>query len=99
MEREGPRRLGELIAEMLKSSGVTRRDELRELSTAWSRAAGPEAAGRSRVVSLRDGTLTVVVESAALRQELETFRREEVLRTMRKDVPGRRIAVLRCVLK
>ncbi len=98
MERAGPRKIGELIAEMLKSSGVTRRDELRELSEAWCRAAGPEAAARSRVVSLRNGTLTVVVESPALRQELETFRRDEVLRKMRKDVPTRRLAVLRCVL-
>ncbi|MBI2901616.1 MAG: DUF721 domain-containing protein [Planctomycetes bacterium] len=99
MEREGPRRLGELMAEVLKTSGVTRRDELRELSDAWCRSAGPEAAARSRVVSLRNGTLTVVVESPALRQELETFRRDEVIRRMRADVPGRRIAVLRCVLK
>lgn len=97
-EREA-RRLGEVISEVLKASGVNRRDELRELSDAWCRSAGPEAARRSRVVSLRNGTLTVTVESAALRQELETFRRDEVVRKMQAAFPGKRVAALKCVLK
>jgi predicted nucleic acid-binding Zn ribbon protein len=98
VEREEPRRLGDVLSEVLKSAGITRRDELRELSEAWCRAAGPEAAGRSRVVSLKNGTLTVTVGSPALRQELETFRRAEVLRKMQAAFPARRIAALRCVL-
>lgn len=99
VEKAGARRLGDILTEWIRSSGIAHRDEMRELSDAWCRSAGPEAARRSRVVALKNGTLTVTVESSALRQELESFRRDEVLRKMQASFPGRRIAVLRCIVK
>jgi hypothetical protein len=44
-------------------------------------------------------TLTVAVESAALRQEIESFRRPEILARIRAEFPRRAIADLRCVLR
>jgi predicted nucleic acid-binding Zn ribbon protein len=94
-----PQRLGDLVSEFLRSSGIKRRDERKQLADAWCHAVGPVAARRSSVVSFRDGKLTVRVESAALRQELETFRRGEVLRRMQEAFPGKRVAALKCILK
>jgi hypothetical protein len=37
-------------------------------------------------------------ESAALRQEVQAFRREEILARLREAFPARRIASLKCVL-
>lgn len=95
---KSPRRLGELISEVLRNSGAARRDDRRRLAEAWILSVGTEAAKRSRVVSLQNGLLTVTVESAALRQELQTFRRDEVLGRMREAFSGRRITSLKCIL-
>tara|TARA_B100002003_G_C13717202_1_gene359390 strand:- start:242 stop:550 length:309 start_codon:yes stop_codon:yes gene_type:complete len=94
-----PHKLGDLISEFLRKSGVKERDERRLLADAWGRAVGPSASHRSNVVSLQNGKLIVRVESAALRQELETFRRSEVLRRMQEAFPAKRIAALKCILK
>lgn len=101
MERDGEgfRRIGDLLPQVLKEIGPRRRDELNLLTEAWGRAAGPEVARQSRVVGLNRDTLTVSVESAALRQELESFRKDELLARMRAEYPAKRIAGLRCLLK
>jgi hypothetical protein len=97
--RREPRRIGEFLPDVLKDIGPRRRDELYALTEAWSRAAGPDVALRSRVVGMNRDTLTVAVESAALRQEIESFRRPEILARFRAEFPRRMIADLRCVLR
>ena len=97
---EGPRSIGELMAEVIKATAGPKRRELLELAEAWSRAVGPELARRSRPLSLgRGGQLTVGFESSALRQEVQSFRKEEILGRLQAEYPGRRIAALRCVLE
>jgi len=97
--RKEPRSLKDLLPEVLREIGPRRRDELYELTEAWSRAAGPDVALRSRVVGMNRDTLTVAVESASLRQEIESFRRPEILARFRAEFPRRTIADLRCVLR
>ncbi|MBI4563627.1 MAG: DUF721 domain-containing protein [Planctomycetes bacterium] len=100
--REGttaPRKIGELIPAVLRAVRPQVRNELYELSEAWGRAAGPDVARRSRVIGMNRDTLTVAVESAPLRQELETFRKPELLARVRAEFPRRNIANLRCVLR
>jgi predicted nucleic acid-binding Zn ribbon protein len=92
-----PRRVGDFLQGILRSANPRRRGGLYELTEAWSRAAGPEVARRSRIVELKRDVLTVSVESAALRQELETFRKEEILRRLNAEFT-KRIASLRCIL-
>ncbi len=95
----GARAIGELIAEVMKATAAPKRKEMLELSEAWRRAAGPEVARRSRPLSLgRGGQLTVSFESSALRQEIQSFRKAEILARMQAEFPARRIAALKCVL-
>jgi hypothetical protein len=97
---EGPRSIGELMAEVLKATAGPKRRELLELSEAWARVVGPELARRSRPLSLgKGGQLTVGFESSALRQEVQAFRKEEILGRLRAEYPARRIAALKCVLE
>ena len=93
------RRIGEFLPQVLRDLGPRRRDELYVLTEAWSRAAGPDVALRSRVVGMNRDTLTVAVESAALMQEIASFRRPEILARIRAEFPRRTIADLRCVLR
>jgi len=97
--KPGARRIGDLVAELMKSPAVPPPGELTDLAAAWARAAGPEVARRSRPLGLRNGELTVGFESAAVRQEVESFRRPEILARLRTEMPGRRVAAIRCVLR
>ena len=95
----GPRSIGELMAEVIKATAGPRRRELLALSEAWARAAGAEVARRSRPLSLgKGGQLTVSFDSSALRQEVQSFRRAEILARLQQEYPERRIAALKCVL-
>ncbi len=96
--KQGARRLGDLIAELLKSPTLPGRGERAELLEAWGRAAGPEVARRSRPLVLRNGELTVGFESSALRHEVEAFRKAEILVRLGAEFRRRRIASIRCVL-
>ena len=94
-----PRSIGELMAEVIKATAGPKRRELLELSEAWARAAGPDVARRSRPLSLgKGGQLTVSFASSALRQEVQSFRRDEILARLQTEYPARRIAILKCVL-
>ena len=96
----GPRSIGDLMAEVIKATAGPRRRELLELSEAWARAAGPDVARRSRPLSLgKGGQLTVSFASSALRQEVQAFRKEEILGRLQTEYPARRIATLKCVLE
>jgi len=92
------KRPGDFLQGILRDANPGRRGGLFELTEAWSRAAGPEVARRSRIVGLARDVLTVSVESAALRSEIETFRKDELLARLNREFPARRIAALKCVL-
>ena len=95
----GPRSIGDLMAEIIKATAGPRRRELLELSEAWARAAGADVARRSRPLSLgKGGQLTVSFASSALRQEVQSFRRAEILARLQTEYPARRIAAIKCVL-
>jgi len=91
--------VGELMGEVLKKVAGPRRREMTALDLAWGRAAGPETARRSRPVGLKAGELTVGFETAALRQEVECFRKAEILARLREAYPEGGIAKLRCVIR
>ena len=96
---QGPRSIGDLMAEVIKATAGPRRRELLELSEAWARAAGADVARRSRPLSLgKGGQLTVSFASSALRQEVQAFRRAEILARLQTEYPTRRIAAIKCVL-
>lgn len=96
--KPAPRRLGDVVAEVLRRCVRPRRRALGELALAWARAAGPEVARRSRPVGFRAGRLTVAFDSSALRQEVASFRAEEILRRLREEAPGTAVSSLKCVL-
>lgn len=99
VRKQGPRLIGELMLELMKKTAKPRRKEMIEIAAAWVRAAGPDVARRSEPVGFRGGQLTVRFESSVLRQEVQSFRRSEILERLRLALPGQRIATLKCVLR
>ena len=94
-----PRRIGDVLNQVIKSAPWARRGELKDLAAAWIEAAGPEVAERSRVAGLNRGRLTIYVESATLRHEIEAFRKFEILPRMKEAYTAKLITSLRCVLR
>jgi predicted nucleic acid-binding Zn ribbon protein len=83
-----PEGLGEILARALKEAGVRGPSRDSSLDDAWREVVGEDVARHSRVSSLRKGILTVEVFSAPLREELEVYRREELLRALRGRLGG-----------
>ena len=94
-----PVRLGQLMNELLRKVASPKRKEMSALDEAWHRAAGAATSRRSRPVGLRAGELTVSFETSALRQEVECFRKAEILARLRDAYPEAVIAKLKCVIR
>ncbi len=94
-----PRRIGDVLRQIIKSAPWARRGEIHNIAAAWREAAGPEVAERSKVASLTRGRLTIHVESATLRHEIEAFRKYDILARMKEAYPAQRITSLRCILR
>ena len=94
-----PKRAAQFLHGILRNANPKRRGGLYELQEAWSRAAGSDVACQSHIVGLVRDTLTVAVESPALRQEIETFRKDHILARLAEEFPAKRIATLKCVLR
>lgn len=57
----------------------------------WPDIVGPALAARTRVAAVEEGRIRVEVASAAVRHDLATFRRAEVLEALRKRLPELKI--------
>ena len=83
-----PERVGDILARFLKEAKSRESRVPADLDAIWREAAGEVAARHSRVASFRRGVLTVEVFSAALHQELEVYRREDLLKALQARFPG-----------
>jgi len=69
---------------------------LEEMGRAWAAVAGEATASRTRIVGLKAGVLTLEVASSALKHDLLTFRRNQLLIELRKMLPGAGIREIKC---
>jgi hypothetical protein len=93
-----PDEVAGLMASIVKAAAPKRKEASR-LDVAWAKAAGYDTARRSRPTGLKNGELTVAFETAALRQEVECWRKEEILAKLGDAYPEGRIAKLKCVIQ
>jgi hypothetical protein len=88
--------MADLLRPMMRGIRPGKRDETGRVREIWPDVVGFAAAKRSRVASCREGELVVEVASAALRQHLAIFRREEILKSIRERLPEARLESLKC---
>ncbi len=91
-----PSRLGDLIENLVKSSGQSSQFYGWRVVSRWPDLVGPEIARISKAVRFSEGILTVVVEKDVWRQELE-MQLEEILARIWQQPGGN--AVRKIVLK
>jgi predicted nucleic acid-binding Zn ribbon protein len=86
--------LSDPLKRFLKKSGVGWMIRHADVVTHWAETVGPEIADKTRVRGLRAGVLTVDVEGAALKSELEQFYSETILKAL-KTGPVKAVSEIR----
>ena len=77
--RRGPEPIGSILSELIARRGFARLREQEHLEQVWREAAGKLTANYSRVGSVRQGVLEILVAHSILLQELSSFRKHELL--------------------
>jgi len=90
----GPRRIGEVLPELMARWGYARVQSAEALEAAWREAAGSMMARYTQPGALRRKTLEVVVANSPLMQEL-TFQKPALLKTLNELLPDEEIKDLR----
>ncbi len=92
-----PAPVNDLLKPYLKRSGLTAKaaEKQGKIQDLWYTVVGEEIGGKTRPAGFSRGVLTVAVESAALRQELENFYSQSLLQSLREAEPKLTIRALR----
>lgn len=91
----GPHKIGDLLGKVLARYGCTQTTAQLELEQVWRQAAGERIHKRTRVGSLRRGTLEILVDNSVLLQELESFQKPTLLSKMQQLLEHNKIENLR----
>jgi len=87
-----PAPVREILPRVMRGLRPKERDGLARVRELWPKVVGENTARRCRPAALEQGCLTIEVASAALRQHLSVFRREEILEALAETGVNR----LRC---
>jgi len=77
--------VGDVLRRWARRSGALGSSDRQRVWAAWQRAAGPDAA-HTALEGMRKGVLWFTVDSSAVLQELSSFRKEELLEALRREV-------------
>ena len=94
-KNQSPEHLSRIIERVMKDAGFNGKNTGTELLAAWREIAGPETGSHTSIYSFRAGVVTVAVNSAPLCQELELFRKKELLDALRVRYRDRYVQDLR----
>ena len=90
----GPEAIGGLVSRLFQMRGYGRPQGDAQLQELWSEIAGPQIASGTRVMGLRNGVLTIGVNSSPLLSELSSFHHERLLEALQAK-HGQRVKVLK----
>ncbi len=97
-----PRKAGDILRSFLKKNPALRGPTHRKVAEAFDRAVGEILGGKDKehcfLLSFGKGVVTVGVDSAVLRHELQCFHAEQFLESMRRMIPETHLAKVRFVI-
>ena len=89
--RGSPQAVGDILAGYMRTSGLKEKLRSPEVYDCWPEVAGPEASQHSRVIGFTNCVLHVEVDSAPWLQMLATFKKAELLESIRQVMSGVRV--------
>jgi hypothetical protein len=81
-----PHKIGDVLGAVMAKYGLTATTARAELERAWLSIAEPELRDHTRLGALRRGVLEILVDNSMLLQELEGFRKQELLGRLKETV-------------
>jgi predicted nucleic acid-binding Zn ribbon protein len=81
----------EIIKDLKKSLHLKDFKDFSLLKDAWEKAVGEKVAKKSKVISLNKGVLYILVESAMLRYELESYMKNYIISKLNELIPDKNI--------
>ena len=90
----GPRKLGELIADVIIRRGYARQMTASAYLSAWQSATDKEIASASRPGKVRRGVLEVTVKNSSVLHQL-TFQKKKILKVLNNEIEDQQIDDLR----
>lgn len=74
MRRKNEQSLQEVLKEILKKYNLEKRFEQTEIGDVWNNMLGPSVANQTRRVLLKNGVMTVYIDSALVKQEMNMLK-------------------------
>jgi len=74
MRKRNEQSLQEVLHEILKKYNLERRFEQAELADIWNKTLGPSVANQTKRVVFKNGVLTVYIDSALVKHELNMLK-------------------------
>ena len=74
MRRKNEQSIGDVLKDMFKEYGLERKYEQAEIGHIWGKLLGPSVANVTRKVTLKNGLLTVYLDSGLVKHELGMMR-------------------------
>jgi len=93
-QSRGPQKIANVLSALMSRKGYAQVQTAFALAEAWEEAAGKKLAPLCRAGNLRRGVLEVTVLNSAAMQEL-TFRKKQLLASLKKLVPDQGVQDLR----
>jgi len=91
MARRMPERIGGVLKNYLRASGLEHKLKNAEIYGVWDEVIGAELRTHTRVSGFKQYKVYVDVDSAAHRQELATYHKQQLLEDLRARLPNIRI--------
>jgi len=91
MSQRKPDRIGDVLKEYLRASGLEHSLQHSEIYGVWDEVIGAELRPRTRVVGFKRYKVYVDVDSAVHRHELATYHKKHLLEDLRERLPNLRI--------
>jgi predicted nucleic acid-binding Zn ribbon protein len=94
MARGQPRRIGDILSELLARRGYAREQSGDKCAEAWREAAGDVLASCSRATQVRRGVLEVWVNNSTMVQEIG-FQKAAIIKRLAETLPDENIRDLK----
>jgi predicted nucleic acid-binding Zn ribbon protein len=88
-------RIGELIKQYLKDTGLKKKISLTEFEQLWGKATNPVISKNSRPKGFSKGVLTVEVDSSIVLQELTLVGNQQIIARLNRLSPKKKIYKLK----
>src|SRR3990172_7727621 len=95
----GPQRLSQALSELIALRGLARVQSESAVASLWKQVGGAEVAVATRVLGFKRGVLRIAVANAPLLSELASFRKAELLESLRREQPHLNVRDLRFLLR